>query len=311
MRAAAPDCHRSAFEPSFALTGCVNRSSSASTSGDSVRPIPRSDSSSCAGVRVPTMTRGHARLRGGPRQGHVSHRHALRLGEPRDAIDRREHLGLRAGLAMTRAGAVAAEVARAPPRQRDFVGAAPASGEKTLHQRHVGRHADTVLAAGGQDLELDDPVEQAIPELIHLDRNAGGERLCQLRRPEIAHADGPDLAFGPQIRQRRKRVCDGIVSDRPVHHVDVDGVDAQPAQAGLAVLAERRRLGVLRADLCADDRFGPTASQRPAQRGFTATVVVPFGGVEVVDTALERLRDDRGIVTVVVRSPIIAFLAAK
>ena len=77
------------------------------------------------------------------------------------------------------------------------------------------------------------------------------------------------------------------------------------------MLAERRRLGVLRADLRADDRFGVDGRPAPDRTRLHCDRRCRTPRVKLVDAALERLRDDRGVVTVVMRSPIIAFLAAK
>ena len=97
---------------------------------------------------------------------------------------------------------------------------------------HHGR--TSCFTAGPQD---------AVRRLNGVQRHTGRAPLFELRHREVRDADRPDLSR-PEERAARGRRFRNRLRRRPVQLIEIDVLDAEPAQAGLALrghLGRRRR----------------------------------------------------------------------
>ena len=90
-----------------------------------------------------------------------------------------------------------------------------------------------------------------------------------------------------------------------MNHVEVHLIRLKPFEAGLAVLAQRRRLHMARADFGADDGSVPSTLQQLPQLALTRPVIVGLCRVEVSTVQLNGCADDRVRITLVLCSPVI------
>ena len=162
----------------------------------------------------------------------------------------------------------------------EVVGRGDGAGQEAAPERGVGHQADAELAQDRQDLVLDVPGPQRVLGLQGGDRVHGvrpadgvGRRLGQ---PEV-----PDLAGGDQLGHRADGLLDRHRLVDPVLVVEVDVVDAEPLQAGVAGRADVRRAAV-DAGSCGRRRrrtlpnlvASTTSSRRPAMARPTSSSLV-------------------------------------
>mmetsp|Transcript_141048 Transcript_141048/g.451053 ORF Transcript_141048/g.451053 Transcript_141048/m.451053 type:complete len:297 (-) Transcript_141048:124-1014(-) len=177
-------------------------------------------------------------------------------------FQRRHQQSLVAFLAMTGLGTLSVEVARARSEGGHLVSILPSACEQALHERVVGDDADAVRAAERQDLDLDAAKDEVVAQLVHGELDAGRQRCLELLDAEVAHADVAHLAFALErhqihegLRGRRHlcvaegacrgifaaaitgEVCHRIGFDRPMHHVQINGIHAEARQRRFAMLA--------------------------------------------------------------------------
>ena len=146
--------------------------------------------------------------------------------------------------------------------------------------RTPGQERDAVLLA-----HLEDTLGTAIGRVVAiLDGRDGrdGQRGREMLAIHVRQADLEELAFVAQLDERADRLLEGHLRIGCVQLVQVDGVDAEPAQAGVAHASEV---------------FGPAVgrehrrSRRPRSEG--ARDEATFGRDEhVVGVGNERLGDD-------------------
>lgn len=121
----------------------------------------------------------------------------------------------------------------------------------------------------------------------------------RLGEPEVTH-----LALLYELGHRPDRLLDGGVRVDPVLVVEVDDVDPEAAEAGLARLPHVLRTAVyaeegavggpLVAELRGDHDFVAAVSQRPAQQLLVVADAVHVGGVEEVDAHVQGPMDHLG-----------------
>jgi len=85
-------------------------------------------------------------------------------------------------------------------------------------------------------------------------------------------------------------MTDRMRVDRPVDHVEIEEVVCRPAQAGLAMLAQREGRAVRGADLGADDGLMAQAFEGGTEGRLAGAIVVGLGGVEVVASRIDGAR---------------------
>ena len=185
-------------------------------------------------------------------------------------------------------------------------------GQQAAAQRAVGQHRDAVLAAIRQHVRLDRALEQIVRRLRRMQRR-GRAKHVHLGRIEVAHADRVDLAGAIEPRQRLGGVVDRHQRIGPVHLVEVDRVDAQPAQRRLRFLddalraAVAKRAAVVPAEpgLGGDDGALALAvlRQRPADDLLGAAEAVHRRGVDQRDAVIERRMNGADRVRLVAAAP--------
>jgi hypothetical protein len=107
--------------------------------------------------------------------------------------------------------------------------------QPALLDRRVRHHRDLLLAAPGQQIELDAAPREVVEHLVGRHRSAAGEphQLDHVIQVEIADAPVPDLAGALQ----REECLEGLRELRlaaPVQEIEVDAIGAQALQAALA-----------------------------------------------------------------------------
>src|SRR5437870_2835721 len=125
---------------------------------------------------------------------------------------------------------------------------------------------------------------------------ASGGRAC-CRKPKIAH-----LAFGPEPRHRAASLVDGHAPVNAVLVVEVDGIDSEPLQAGLAGLpdvfrsavdSDESALGVAHVtELGRQDDFLAAAADRLADQLFVAAPAVNIGRIQEIHAQVQSSVDD-------------------
>ena len=181
------------------------------------------------------------------------------------------------------------------------VGRGDGAGQEAATERRVGHQADAELTQEGQDLALHVPRPQRVLGLQGGDRVHGvgptdgvGRRLAQ---PEEA-----DLAGGDQLGHRADGLLDRHRLVDPVLVVEVDVVEPEPLQAGVAGLADVRRTAVDAAEALVarvpdvaelggqHDLLAPVGDG-PADQHLVGERPVHVGGVEQRDAEVERAVD--------------------
>ena len=127
-------------------------------------------------------------------------------------------------------------VAAAPVVGAERGGAFPGerAGQQAGLHRAVGDDADAVGRAPRQDLGLDLAPQHAVGRLQRRDR-ADRLRALELRQAEVADAGVAHLAGVDQLADGRPAFLDLLVRLGPVDLVEIDRVDLQAAQAGVAL----------------------------------------------------------------------------
>src|SRR6185503_4306360 len=251
----------------------------------------------------------HGRVAKRPRDRHRTRRGAVALSDalqPLDELEAPREVRLPEALA-----APAPVVVRQPldPLARHLPGQHPGG------HRRVDDHADPLALAERQDLVLDLTVEQRVRRLQRLDRR---DRLgaAQLPDREVRGADVTDEAFVLQLGEGRPALLELLVRDREVDLVEVDRLDAEAAQAGLALASERvapqrlqgRAVRAFRlAALREDERPLVEARDRAADDLLRVAEPVLRGRVDPVDAELKRAvdRGDRLLVVLLAPAPVV------
>ena len=214
--------------------------------------------------------------------------HVLLRGQLLQTLDEREVavdvLGLKARHAAPEVGR--AESSRIGDRAR----------QEAAAERAVGDEPDAELGA---------EVEQRVLRVAGPERVLGLQRRHRVRRVRaddrrrrrFADAEMADLALGDQPRHGAHRVLDGHGRIDAVDVVEIDHLDLEPPQAGLACLddvlgtAIGRRRATRRTDIAElggeHDLIAPSLDG-PADELLVHAVPVDVGGVDQVDPALER-----------------------
>ncbi len=225
-----------------------------------------------------------------PRQGQLRGRAALGLG----GLDQRPDQG---GVGFQIA-VVEARMVPAPVGLGEVAGGGDGPGQHAPAERRIGHEADAQLAADRQDVVLHEAAPQRIFGLqgrdrMHLVGPADGVD-AGLRQAEEAR-----LALLHQPLHGPDGVLDGHVRIDPVLVVEVDGLDPQPPEAGLAGFLDIFRTAVdaelavgraLVAELGGDHRLVPVAvGQRPAEQLLVGAQAIHVGGVQEVGAPIQRL----------------------
>ena len=191
------------------------------------------------------------------------------------------------------------------------------AGEQARGERRVAEHADAVLGGPRHDGREDAAGEQRERRLhrVHVPHRLAAVELLDV---EVAGADPADLPLVDEGGHRAPRLLEQRPRRpvRPVTLVEVDPLQAEAAQAVLALLADRLGAEVV-PDLAVRPAFPPAAAlrehehvladpigaQRPADDLLGVTETVDRRGVDPVDPELHRPPDRCNRVVVVDRSP--------
>ena len=235
-----------------------------------------------------------------PGQRHLHVGNAPRLGDPTQHLD-----DLVVGLAVVEAGG---ELVGAGPFGIAFADIRPAAGQEAARQRRPRDHPHALVLAQRQHLPLFLAVDQVVLRLHrHERRPAVGPRdaqhLHELPGVHRAGADVAGLAGAHDVVQRLQRLLDRRLIVEPVDLVEVDIVDAQPAQrpvdAVQDVLARQAAVVGIAAhrpvDLGGDHHLVPLGVflQRLAGHPLALALGIDIGGVEEVDPGLHRTLEER------------------
>ena len=194
---------------------------------------------------------------------------------------------------------------------REVVDRLDLAGEEAAPERAVGDESDPELAHRRENLVLDVARPERILGLERRDRvhrvrpaNRGGRRL---REAEVLH-----LAGLHELLHRTDRLFDRRVEVDAVLVVEVDVVDAEPLEArvtglanvlGAAVDADPAAVRIaLVAELRREHDLVAAIGDRSADELFVGERPVHVGGVEEVDTELDRAMDRRDCFAFVGRS---------
>src|SRR5262249_36933633 len=129
---------------------------------------------------------------------------------------------------------------------------------------------------------------------------------------EVGHANVADLAFLLQFGQRLPALLNLIVRIGPVNLIQIDGLHAQPAQAGLALAADRVGFqavtdppGLVPDHAALAEAVRPVAHpfQRPRHALLAVAQAVDGRRVDPVDARVQRLVDGGDRVAVVLAAP--------
>src|SRR5205807_5868907 len=112
------------------------------------------------------------------------------------------------------------------------------SGEKSGSHGSVIDHADSLLLAIRENLRFNFPANNGVGRL---QRSDGSDFLgaLDLRNVEVGHADPANFAFGLERGESLPGLFDSgfAVLRRPVHLVEIDGIDLQAAETVFAFAA--------------------------------------------------------------------------
>ena len=181
-----------------------------------------------------------------------------------------------------------------------------AAGEQAADERGEGEEADAELLAGVEDLALDAALEQRVLALEARDRMDGGG-ATQVRHERFREADVADLARLDELRESSDRLLDRRPRVDAMLLVEVDRLDAEPAQARLARRADVLRAsvepgepsaGTHDAELRRQHDLVASAADRAPDELLVVAVAVDVGGVEQRHAEIERAMDRRDAVGV-------------
>ena len=196
----------------------------------------------------------------------------------------------------------------APPSAAGAVGEHAA--EEAAAERAPRDHAESVVLARGEHLELHGPGVQVVEALLRheAERVPAARRLVRLDDVPSREVAAPDVEHLPLRDQHVHRLPDLVpwcVAIDVVHLVQVDVVGLQPAEAVLTRLpdVQRGELALVRPRTARvvhlrrdDDAFAPAITLRepPAddRLGEAVPVAVDVGGVEEVQPELEAAVHD-------------------
>ena len=186
-----------------------------------------------------------------------------------------------------------------------------ASGEESAADRRIGYEADAQLAHGGEDLLL----RPARPErILGLQRGDAmhGVRAADGPRRRLGEPDVPHLAGAHQLGHGADGLFDRRARVDAVLVVEIDGIDAQALQRGVAgganvfrtsIDADPAPVGIaLVAELGRQDDLVAAAADGAADQPLVGERAVHVGGVEKVDAEVERAVDGGDRLRVVVRA---------
>ena len=219
-----------------------------------------------------------------------------------------ERSGSRNGGACRRASSSA----RPAMRSRSY-----GAGEQPRGERRVAEHAGAVLGGPGHDGREDATGEQRERRLHRVDV-PHGLAAVELLDVEVAGADPADLPLVDEGGHRPPRLLEQRPRRpvRPVTLVEVDPLEAETAQAALALLADRLGAEIV-PDLALRPAFPPAAAlrehehvvtdrgwaERPPDDLLGVTEAVDRRGVDPVDPELDCAPDRGDRLVVVDRSP--------
>ena len=179
------------------------------------------------------------------------------------------------------------------------------AGQHATRDRRVGRDADAVMIAGGQDLDLRHAVQQVVVGLAdhgrrHVLARAFVHDLGNAPAVVVGNAEVTDLARADQVADRTDRLGDRRRPVVLVQVVDVDPVRAEPAEAVLAGLHEPapRQAAVVGARgehvarLGGQDPLPPVRLDRRADDALGFALDVGVRGVDEVHARIARRCDD-------------------
>ena len=191
------------------------------------------------------------------------------------------------------------------------------AGEQPRGERRVAEHAGAVLGGPRHDGREDATGEQRERRLHRVDV-PHGLAAVELLDVEVAGSDPADLPLVDEGGHRPPRLLEQRPRRpvRPVTLVEVDPLEAEPAQAALALLADRLGAEVV-PDLALRPAFPPAAAlrehehvvtdrvgaERPPDDLLGVTEAVDRRGVDPVDPELDRAPDRGDRLVVVDRSP--------
>ena len=212
-------------------------------------------------------------------------------------------------------GADAGEAAvRAVVAVGELGGRGQGAGQQAAHERREGQEADAELLAGREHLVLDAALEQRVLAL-HAGDRVHRSGAAQVGRQRLGEADEPDLPLLDQLRERADGLLDRRLGVDAVLLVEVDGLDAEAAQArltrlahvlGAAVDARRAAVGVgHEPELGREHDLVAAVADGAAHELLVVPGAVDVGGVEQVDAEVERAVDRRdavGLVRAAVRA---------
>src|SRR5262245_24467169 len=145
----------------------------------------------------------------------------------------------------------------------------------------------------GQKIVLDTASSQIVQYLVRL--NAGTVRefpgLDHVRRIEVAHPEGADLAGLLELREGSQRLGK---RDRPapMQQIKVDGLHAKTAEAALAGGDGAFPRGIVRIHFADQKYYLPPALNGGPDEFFGAAFSIHFGGIDQghadIDAALQR-----------------------
>ncbi len=184
------------------------------------------------------------------------------------------------------------------------------AGEHAARDRAVRHHAQAVVLAGRQDLDLGAAIEHVVVRLAHhrlrhaqffaQAQGFGDAPAAEVRQPEAAQLAGAD-----QVAQRPQRFFQVFLVVVAVQVQDVQEIRAQPRQA-LLHAADQPLARIVRlvralahhvADLAGQHPVVALPLQQLAHHLLGPAVVVDVGGVDEIQAVVARGSDDaRGLV---------------
>ena len=185
---------------------------------------------------------------------------------------------------------------------RDVVGTLDAPGEQAPSERRVGDEGDPELAAHREGVLRRLPVQERVLHLQRGDR-MDGVRPAEGGRRRLAEPERADLALLAQPRHGADGLLDRDLRVHAVLIVEVDRVDSEPFQAGLAGAPDvggapvDEVAGAVRAphlaELGGENDAMPAAGERPPDELLVVPPPVHVGGVQEVDPEIEGAVDHR------------------